>query len=84
MEKFIMDQVLEKIEKQALQLPEKERGILAEKLLQSLGDQSKTAVDEAWIKEAERRHNNYLLEKTSAIPGKEIISDIKQELGWKK
>lgn len=79
-----MELVLEEIEKQAMQLPKKERGVLAEKLLHSLGDPSLTDVDEAWIQEAERRYNEYLLGKTIAIPGENIFSEIKQELGWQK
>jgi putative addiction module component (TIGR02574 family) len=79
-----MELVLEEIEKQAMQLSEKERGVLAEKLLQSLGGSSLTDVDEAWIQEAERRYNNYLHGKTSAIPGEKIFSEIRQELGWQK
>ena len=79
-----MELVFEEIEKQAMQLPEHERGVLAEKLLQSLGDSSLTGVDEAWIKEAEKRYNDYLVGKTSAIPGEKNFSEIRQELGWKK
>ena len=79
-----MELVLEEIEKQAMQLPEKERGVLAEKLLQSLGDSSLTDVDEAWLQAAERRYNDYQSGKTSAIPGESIFSEIRQELGWQK
>ena len=77
-----MQTTLNAIEEKALQLSKKERGLLAEKLLRSIDDNSLTEIDELWIKEAEKRYNDYLAGKTKGIQGDKIFSDIKQELGW--
>ena len=77
-----MQTTLSVIEEKALQLSKKERGLLAEKLLRSIDDNSLTEIDELWIKEAEKRYNDYLAGKTKGIQGDKIFSDIKQELGW--
>jgi len=74
---------LNEIRDKALQLPEKERCFLAETLLQSIGNNCLTEIDEAWVEEAERRYNDYLQGKRKGISGNNIFSDIKQELGWK-
>ena len=76
-----MQTTLNIIEKKALQLSKKDRGFLAEKLLRSIGDNSLTEIDELWVKEAEKRYNNYLAGKTKGIEGDKIFADIKQELG---
>ena len=76
-----MQTTLNIIEKKALQLSKKDRGFLAEKLLRSIDDNSLTEIDELWVKEAEKRYNNYLAGKTKGIEGDKIFADIKQELG---
>ena len=76
-----MQTTLNIIEKKALQLSKKDRGFLAEKLLRSIDDNSLTKIDELWVKEAEKRYNNYLAGKTKGIEGDKIFADIKQELG---
>ena len=51
----------------ALSLPDESRAVLAEKLLDSLGDKIPQDIEEAWIKEAERRLQAYREGKIKAI-----------------
>ena len=57
-------------------------GLLAEKLLLSLDEDSLSEVDESWILEAERRYDDYISGKVSGIPAKSFFTEIKKELGW--
>jgi putative addiction module component (TIGR02574 family) len=79
-----MENLINEIEKKALQLPKKDRGLLAERLLKSIDDNSLTDIDEMWVQEAEKRYNDYISGKTEGLPGDKVISDIKRELGWQK
>jgi len=74
---------IENIEKQALRLSKKDRGLLAERLLLSIDESSLTDIDEAWIREAERRYDDYVSGRAAGIPGEGVISGIRKELGWK-
>lgn len=73
---------LKKIEEQALQLPQKDRESLADRLLSSLDDKPLNDIDEAWIQEAEKRYQEYKDGKIKGIPGDRIFNEIRQELGW--
>jgi putative addiction module component (TIGR02574 family) len=74
---------LKEVEKQALRLSPRDREILAEIILRSLEGESITEIDEAWVAEAEKRYQSYKNGKVEGIPGKQLFSDIRQELGWK-
>jgi hypothetical protein len=43
------------IEREAVRLPEKDREVLAERLMRSLKRTPLTRIEEAWVQEAERR-----------------------------
>jgi len=74
---------LKEVEEQALRLSPRDREILAETILHSLEGESITEIDEAWVAEAEKRYQSYKKGKVQGIPGKQLFSEIRQELGWK-
>ena len=63
----------------ALSLPDESRAVLAEKLLDSLGDKIPQDIEEAWIKEAERRLQAYREGKIKAIPAEEVFRTLQAE-----
>jgi Putative addiction module component len=54
-----MVSILEKVEKEALNLSRDERAFLADRLLSSLGDETLSDVDALWVAEAEHRYAEY-------------------------
>jgi len=68
------------IEKQARKLPAEERERLAERLLAQMEDEPLTAVDEAWVAEAERRFSAWKRKRTKALTATKAIADIRKEL----
>jgi putative addiction module component (TIGR02574 family) len=59
----------------ALALPENERALLAERLLESLSPESAELTDDELFAELERRHAEYKQDPSTAIPW----SELKQE-----
>lgn len=70
-----MSELLERIENEALSLPAQERAFLADRLLSSLGENTLTDIDAAWIAEAERRYEEYKQGKRPGIPAKQVFSE---------
>jgi putative addiction module component (TIGR02574 family) len=68
------------IEKQARKLPAEERERLAERLLAQMEDEPLTAVDEAWVAEAERRFSAWKRKRTKALTATKAVADIRKEL----
>lgn len=68
------------IEKQARKLPAEERERLAERLLAQMEDEPLTAIDEAWVAEAERRFVAWKRKKAKALAAGKAIADIRKEL----
>jgi len=68
------------IEKQARKLPAEERERLAERLLAQMVDEPLTAVDEAWVVEAERRFSAWKRKRTRVLAAAKAIADIRKEL----
>ena len=58
-----MSPVLKELERKALELSPQEREELADNILRSLDGAPLTAVDEAWVAEAERRYNVFQVGK---------------------
>jgi putative addiction module component (TIGR02574 family) len=67
--------VLTEIENAALQLTERERAVLAEHLLDSLGDDSTGLNEERWIAEAERRYREYKAGRLQARSADDAFRD---------
>ncbi|OGS37397.1 MAG: hypothetical protein A2293_10160 [Elusimicrobia bacterium RIFOXYB2_FULL_49_7] len=70
------------IERKAFKLPGKEREILAEHLIQSLDDMPFSKTEEAWVREAEKRFNEYKRGIRQGIPASRAFRLIRQDLGW--
>jgi putative addiction module component (TIGR02574 family) len=67
---------LDRLERDVLRLPVKERAFLADRLLSSLGRKDVlTDVDEAWINEAERRYREHKSGKRKSIPSAQVFKD---------
>ena len=63
----------------ALSLPDERRAVLVKRLLDSLEDQIPQDIEEAWIKEAERRLQAYREGKIEAIPAEEVLRTLQAE-----
>ena len=64
------------LEKEAMQLPEVDRALLADRLIQSLSRMPSTLRD-AWIKEADSRMNAYRAGKIAAVDGPQAIEELR-------
>jgi len=64
------------IEKEALQLSESERAILADRLLSSLS-QIPDSLRDAWVQESEERMEAFRNGKVSAVDGPSAIADLR-------
>ena len=72
---------LAEIERKAIRLPAKDRELLAERLIQSLDNAPLTEVDEAWVKEAERRFSAYRRGQRQGVPAGRAFRQIRMDLG---
>ena len=70
-----MTATLEKVEQEALSLPQDERAFLADRLLSSLGGEVLSDVDAAWVQEAERRYEEYKQGKRQPIPASAVFAE---------
>jgi putative addiction module component (TIGR02574 family) len=61
------------LEEQALKLPLKERAKLAEHLIRSIENISDSENESLWIKEAERRYQEYKKGNIKSKPAKEVL-----------
>jgi hypothetical protein len=76
--------LLEKIEREAKELPRIERERLVADLIAGLEDAPLSEIDLAWIEEAERRYDELVSKRVKEIPGQEAIDGIRREFGWRK
>ncbi len=75
-----MSAILDKVEKEALNLPKEQRAFLADRLLSSLGGEALSDVDAAWVAEAERRHAAYRSGKRQPIPAAKVFDEARRLL----
>lgn len=75
-----MSPKLMQVERAAFRLPPREREVLARKLMESLEDRALTEVDEAWVREAERRHEAFQKDRRRGGPAKAAIRQIRRSL----
>jgi putative addiction module component (TIGR02574 family) len=75
-----MSALTSEIEKKARRLPATERERLAERLLAPLAKTRLTAVEEAWVAEAERRYVAWKRGQCKAVPATRAIAGIRKEL----
>lgn len=77
---FAMASLPEEIMGYILNLPDRERIILAAKLLQSTGnlDESEEAVQSAWNEEIGRRLNDVRTERVIGIPADVVLKELEE------
>jgi hypothetical protein len=68
------------LEKQAQKLPATERERLAERLLVQMKHEPLTAVDEAWIAEAEKRFGAWKRKATKTVSAGKALREIRKDL----
>jgi len=71
---------LKKIEKEALSLPPNQRALLVENLIKSLDTEEDTDAEELWLKEAERRYNEYKKGNIKTRPADLVFKDTHSKL----
>jgi len=74
-----MPHTLEEIEAAARELPEEEREILIQKLLDGLNPVQEE-IDLLWIEECEKRYNEIISGKTKTITAEQVFSEIRTRL----
>ena len=70
------------VETEALSLPEQQRTALVLKLLDSLERrelEESEKIENAWLKEANRRYEAYLSGEEKAIPAEEVFAELRAE-----
>ncbi len=70
--------LVEKIYKEALDLPTDDRLILIDKLLQSTNLPTQIEIDQAWAKEVDLRYEKLESGKARLIPGEEVFEKVKK------
>jgi len=78
----MMSRTLYKIERDAARLPAKDRELLAERLVRSVNREPLTSVEEAWVKEAERRFSAWRRGDRVGVPRERAFKQIRKDLGW--
>lgn len=73
---------LAEVRKLAFELTPEDREILAEELTSSLEQPELTEVDQAWIRESERRYQEVKEGKVTLVPVKQAFAQIDKEFGW--
>ncbi len=53
------------------------RARIAERLLESVGDSTAPSLTPAWVAEIQRRVNAYDRSETQAVPGDQVIAELK-------
>jgi putative addiction module component (TIGR02574 family) len=72
-------QVLEVLDK-ALALSVEERGLLIDRLVESLDDEPvEEGVEEAWADEIRRRVDDVRLGRVKTIPGEQVLRELEEE-----
>jgi putative addiction module component (TIGR02574 family) len=77
-----MSKALLKIECEAVRLPVKDREVLAERLMRSVAREPLTQVEEAWVKEAERRFSAWRRGTRTGVSAARAFKQIRKDLGW--
>jgi putative addiction module component (TIGR02574 family) len=66
---------------QVLSLPCEDRMYLVDRLLESLNAPSREEIDRLWAAEAERRIDELDSGRVKAIPGEQVLAEIRKRLG---
>ena len=79
-----MSLTVHELEAQARHVTAAERAELAQRLFASLEDEdpagSEAEVQQAWLEEADRRHDHYLAGETQAVPSADALARVRARL----
>jgi putative addiction module component (TIGR02574 family) len=75
-----MPKSLDELEREVLQLPERDRARLAEHLLSSLVPGEDVDAEDQWLDEAERRYQAFREGKIGSRPADQVIKDARKKL----
>ena len=75
-----MARSLAEIERELLELPERERAVLARDLLATLDKGQGDEVEELWAREAERRYREYRKGNVGATSAEEAFAEVRRGL----
>ncbi|NCD34043.1 MAG: addiction module protein [Spartobacteria bacterium] len=73
-----MTAMLDRVEKDALCLPEAERAFLVDRLINSLGENAMNDVDAAWLVEIEKRFDEYKRGTRKPVPSRMVFEEAEQ------
>ena len=68
------------VESDAMQLPPRERALLIERLLSTLDPGEDVDAEELWLKEAERRYQQYRAGGMASKPAEQVFEDANKRL----
>ena len=71
---------LERLTRQALELPLDQRAQLTDRLLESLESLTPEDIETLWVDEADRRFHAYLTGRVESFPGEDVHREILDEL----
>ena len=75
---------LQELEREARQLAPEEREGLINRLASSLQGEPLAEVDQAWLKEAERRRSELRSGAVVGLPSPVVFDSVREALGWKR
>ena len=70
-----MAKSLDQVETDAMQLPHGERALLAERLLATLDSDYDEDAEEVWLREAEKRYQQYRAGAVASKPAEQVFED---------
>ena len=73
-----MSALAERLERQAERLSAQERERLAQRLLRGVAAEPLTEVEEAWVREAERRYRLWKRDRSRAVPADAALAEIRR------
>jgi len=76
-----MPLTLDQIAEEAMQLPPASRALLADKLVESLESEDLDEIQRLWAVEAVRRRDEIRSGKVNAIPGEQVIEEVRRLVG---
>ena len=76
-----MPLTLDQIAEEAMQLPPASRALLADKLVESLETEDLDEIQRLWAVEAVRRRDEIRSGKVNAIPGEQVIEEVRRLVG---
>jgi hypothetical protein len=76
-----MSLTIEQLAQEAMQLPVADRALLADKLVESLDFSDPNEIQRIWAGEAIRRRDEIRCEQVEAIPGPEVLAEVRRLVG---